>query len=76
MGSTRASLHLTSKIDDQHQVKNGPVLNSKFAFPRKSRKGTLKETSAEYLQDLPEEELVTVLEALKEAIAEAQGVTT
>jgi len=69
-GSARSSLHLTSKIDDQHQVKNGPVLNSKFAFPRKSRKGTLKETSAEYLQDLPEEELVTVLEALKEAIAE------
>ena len=44
--------------------------NSKFALPKRTSKVGHKEAAAGFLQDLPEDDLVTVLEALKEAIDE------
>jgi len=49
-------------------LKSGP--NSKFALPKRTSKVEHKEAAAGFLQDLPEDDLVTVLEALKEAIDE------
>ena len=53
-----------------HQSKSGPNLHSKFALPKKTSTVLRTKASSEFLQDLPEDDLVTVLEALKEAIDE------
>ena len=56
-------------IEELHS-KSGPNSHSKFALPKRTSKVNHKEAPAGFLQDLPEDDLVTVLEALKEAIAE------
>ena len=52
------------------QPKSDPNSHSKFAFPKTTSIVGQKEAPTGFLQDLPEDDLVTVLEALKEAIAE------
>jgi len=52
------------------QAKNGPHLQSKFDLPKSPPNVGPKEAPAGFLQDLPKDDLVTVLEALKEAIDE------
>jgi len=52
------------------QPKRVPNLHSKFAFSKTTSAVGHEEAPAGFLQDLPEDDLVTVLEALKEAIAE------
>ena len=57
-------------LEDVLQSKSGPHSQSKFALPKSTSKVRLKEAPAGFLQDLPEDDLVTVLEALKGAIDE------
>ena len=52
------------------QSKSGPNSHARLALPKSPPKFGPKEAPAGYLQDLPEDDLVTVLEALKEAIDE------
>ena len=52
------------------QPKSDPNSHSKFAFPKTTTIVGHREAHAGFLQDLPEDDLVTVLEALKEAIFE------
>jgi len=52
------------------QPKSDPSSHSEFTIPKTISKVGQKEAPVGFLQDLPEDDLVTVLEALKEAIAE------